>query len=190
MSTATVTRGFRRPRPGEWTYADYCKIPEDRKRHEIIDGRHYVTPSPDYGHQRASGGLFRQLMDKVDDTGKGTVFTAPFDVHIGRLSLVVPDLVVVCRRNESVITKKKITGVPDLLVEVLSPSSVKRDLQLKKRRYQRAGVREYWVVDHERKRVEQFVLVDGRYGPANVCTRRIRLHAVRGVVIDLRRVFG
>jgi len=187
MTTITATRP--RTRLRRWTYADYCRIPPDRFRHEIIDGRHFVTPAPSPDHQEVSGSLYAQLRARIRDTGKGRVLAAPLDVHLGRGSLVQPDLVVVVRRNQSIIGPKKLTGVPDLLVEILSPSSKSRDRKKKFARYERAGVREYWIVDPKAHRVEQHILRNGKYGPPTVSGERVRLRIVRGVTIDLRDVW-
>lgn len=185
-SMTTITANRRRPHQRRWTYADYCRIPPDRFRHEIIDGRHYVTPAPSPDHQEVSGSLNAQLRARIRDTGKGRVLAAPLDVHLGRGTLVQPDLVVVVGRNQSIIGPKKLTGVPDLLVEILSPSSKRRDRKKKFTRYERAGVREYWIVDPEAHVVEQYTLRNGRYGPPIVSGERIRLHILRGIEVDLR----
>lgn len=186
MPTPTVTKPARR---SNWTYADYCKIPPDRHRHEIIDGRHYVTPSPEIGHQRAGSRLVHQLMAQIDDVGLGETFSAPLDVHLGRGTVVQPDLVVVHRDNRAVLGTKKVTGVPDLLVEILSPSSGKRDRTLKRDRYERAGVREYWLVDREARVVQQFVLRGGVYSEPLTCAEHLRCRVFRGVVIDVTRLW-
>jgi len=177
------------PRTHRWTYADYCRIPEDRRRHEIIDGEHFVSPSPDIGHQEVSKWLAYELLRLVEKTGRGSVFDAPLDVHLGRGTVVQPDLLVVCRRNRSILGTRKVTGAPDLLIEILSPSTRSRDCVRKKRRYERAGVREFWLVDPNARTIEQFVLRGGRYGAPVVATTAVRLHVVRGVAIDLRKVW-
>jgi Uma2 family endonuclease len=187
MSTSTPTRP--RTRIRRWTYADYCRIPADRFRHEIIDGRHFVTPAPSPNHQEVSGNLNDQLRARIRKTGLGRVLYAPLDVHLGRGTVVQPDLVVVLARNEAIIGPKKLTGAPDLLVEVLSPSTKSRDRKGKLRRYERAGVREYWIVDPETHIVEQYVLRNGKYGPPTVSGERIRLRILRGITIDLREVW-
>ncbi len=186
----TITAARSRSRHRRWTYADYCRIPEDGKRHEIIDGRHYVTPSPDIGHQWASGQLFYELTRKITKRGRGLVYSAPLDVHLDRGSVLQPDIIVVHEGNEGILDdKKKVNGVPDLLIEVLSPSSRSRDMRVKKGRYERAGVPEYWIVSWKRKAIEQFVLRDGKYNPPIVCRDRIRLRILRGVTIDLTKVW-
>jgi len=184
--TATIPTPSRRRR---WTYADYCQIPPDRYRHELIDGRHFVNPAPSYYHQKLGGRLFKQLDRLIEVPGLGEVLLAPFDVHLGRGTLVQPDLVVVTTKNLSLIGDKKLTGVPDLLVEILSPSRADHDRRIKRRKYERAGVREFWIVDPEVPCIEQYVLRAGKYGRAIVCTDSIRLRVLRRVEIDLKKVW-
>ncbi|HEX5054078.1 MAG TPA: Uma2 family endonuclease, partial [Planctomycetota bacterium] len=143
IPTTTAVQPDRR----SWTYADYCRIPPDRYRHELIDGRHFVTPAPSPYHQTIQARLLYELMRLVEKTGLGRVLAAPLDVHLGRGTLVQPDLVVLRARNRSIIGDKKLTGVPDLLVEILSPSRRSYDRRTKRARYERAGVGEFWLVD-------------------------------------------
>jgi Uma2 family endonuclease len=181
----TVTARTRR-----WTYADYCRIPPDRKRHEIIDGRHYVNPAPTPYHQTVSIRLAYELMRLVEKPGLGRVLTSPIDVHLAPGTVVQPDLVVLRPRNASIIGPKKLTGVPDLLIEVMSPSNRSYDRRTKRDRYERSGVRELWLVDPEAHTVAQLVLGrDGRYRAALVSGEQVTLHVVRGVAIDLTEVW-
>lgn len=173
-----------------WTYADYCRIPPDRLRHEILDGRHFVNPAPSPRHQSVSGRLFFELMRLVEKPGRGRVFIAPIDVHLGPGTIVQPDLVVLHRRHEAMIGPTKITGVPDLLIEVLSPSNRSHDTERKRDRYQRAGVREFWLVDPAARRIEQLLLHRRRYRLASIAEHELRLRMLRGVTIDLCFVWG
>jgi len=184
MTAVVTTRSRRR-----WTYADYCRIPPDRMRHEIIDGRHYVSPAPSPYHQWVVAQLLHHLMGAVTDAGLGAVYTSPIDVHLGRGTLVQPDIVVLRTANRSLVGDKKITGVPDLLTEVISPSRPHLDRRTKFGRYERAGVREFWLVDPAEHTIEQFVLCGRRYGPPVLCTDRIRLRVLRGIDLDLHRVW-
>jgi len=183
--TATTIR----PRTRRWTYADYCRIPPDRNRHEIIDGRHYVTPSPERHHQEVLVNLVVWFSEHLKKPGLGHVLCAPMDVHLGRGSVVQPDIIVVGKANRSILGDKKLTGTPDLLVEILSPSTRRYDRKIKLERYERAGVREFWIVDPDAELVEQFVLRKGRYGEPVVSGDSIRLRIVRGVSIDLAEIW-
>ncbi len=173
-----------------WTYADYCKIPPDRKRHEIIDGRHYLNPVPSPDHQSVGGRLFFELFGNIEKAERGRVFMSPIDVHLGPGSVVQPDLVVLVGRNASIVGPRKVTGVPDLLIEVLSPSNRSYDRRRKFARYERAGVREYWLVDPAAHTVEPFVLRRGKYVAMPVATESITLRVMRGVTIDLCEVWS
>ena len=184
----SMTTTARRPRK-RWTYADYCRIPADRNRHEIIDGRHFVNPAPSPYHQVVSGQLQHQLMTLITDRSRGIVLNAPLDVHLGPGTLVQPDLVVLRPRNRSIIGDKKLTGVPDLLIEILSPSNVGYDRRTKRDRYERAGVREFWLVDPDAHLIEQLVLRHGTYTAPIIATDRIRLRVFRGIELDLRKVW-
>jgi Uma2 family endonuclease len=172
-----------------WTYADYCRIPDDGRRHEIIDGRHFVNPAPGPYHQTVLARLLYELMRLVEKTGRGRVLTSPLDVHLGPGTIVQPDIVVMRPRTVSIIGPKKLTGVPDLLVEVLSPSNRRYDRRTKRDRYERAGVREYWIVDPERHIIDQLVMRRGSYRDALVAADQITLRILRGIVIDLHEVW-
>ena len=188
LPSRTMTTTARRPQK-RWTYADYCRIPADRNRHEIIDGRHFVNPAPSPYHQFVSVRLCHQLVTLVMDRDRGFVLSAPLDVHLGPGTLVQPDLVVLRPENRSIIGDKKLTGVPDLLIEILSPSNVRYDRRTKRDRYERAGVREFWLVDPDAHLVEQLILRRGGYAAPIICTERIRPSIFRGIAIDLRRVW-
>ncbi|MEO6595059.1 MAG: Uma2 family endonuclease [Planctomycetota bacterium] len=175
--------------PRRWTYADYCRIPADGKRHEIIDGRHFVNPAPSPYHQTVSRRLQYELMRLVEKPGLGEVFNAPIDVHIGRGTLVQPDLLVLRPATRRIVGPKKLTGVPDLVIEILSPSTRQNDRRLKKARYERAGVREYWLVDPNAETIEQFVLRGKRYTAPALHTDSITLRILRGITIDLHEVW-
>ena len=176
-------------RTRRWTYADYCRIPPDRKRHEIIDGRHFVNPAPSPYHQTVLVRLLYELMRLVEKEGRGRVLASPIDVHLGPGTLVQPDIVVLRPRNTSIIGPKKLTGVPDLLVEVLSPSNRRHDTRRKRGRYERAGVREFWLVDPDTHSIEQLVLRRGRYELVATASEQITLRILRGVTIDLGEVW-
>lgn len=178
------------PSSRRWTYADYCRIPADRKRHQIVDGRHFVSPAPSLRHQEVALRLAMELVRAVEDQRRGRVFVAPVDVHLAPGTIVQPDLVVLSTRHTSRLGQKKITGAPDLLVEILSPSHRTLDTVRKRERYERAGVRELWLVDPDTDSLVQLVLRRGRYVEVATDGSLVRLRALRGITVDLRAVFA
>ncbi len=132
------------------TYADYVRFPEDGLRHEIIDGEHFVTPSPSLRHQRISGTLFYLLRSHLENHPVGELFYAPFDALLGAHDIVVPDLLYLSEERRHFLTAKNLQGPPNLVIEILSPSTSRRDRRLKRDLYERVGVEEYWLVDPER----------------------------------------
>ncbi|HBG05271.1 MAG: hypothetical protein A2075_20855 [Geobacteraceae bacterium GWC2_58_44] len=148
-----------------FTYSDYLRWPED-ERWEIIDGEAYaMTPAPSIRHQRISRfliSLFTQFLK-----GKNCEpFQAPTDVVLDERNIVQPDLLIVCDKNKT--TEKNVQGAPDLVVEILSPSTALKDKREKRDLYERFGVREYLIVYPAEEIVERFTLADGRYGIADV----------------------
>lgn len=133
------------------TYDDLLLFPEDDGlRHEIIDGEHYVTAAPNLRHQELVGRLFLTIGSFVEDRPeRGRVFLSPFDVVFSFHDIVEPDLVFVAPDQFEILTDKNIQGTPALVVEILSPSTRKRDREIKRQLYDRSGVREYWLVDPE-----------------------------------------
>src|SRR5205809_5453135 len=145
------------------TYADYCALPDDGLRYEIVDGLLFAEPSPRRAHQNAVGNLFVILHAHVRAHDLGEVYVAPFDVILDPRTTVVPDLVFVVRDRLEIIAERGVEGAPDLLVEVLSPGTARRDRVRKLNAYARHGVRHYWLLDPEAKTGEAFELVDGAY---------------------------
>lgn len=145
------------------TYEDYLRLPDDGKRYEILEGVLHVVPSPTTRHQRISRELGFMIYGYVTQNGLGEVFYAPLDIVFSRTSIAQPDLIYVSQDRQSVITEKHIAGSPDLVVEILSPSNSASDRVTKAQIYARYGVPYYWVVDPEKKAVEEFRLERGIY---------------------------
>ncbi len=136
----------------KFTVADYNALPE-HPRYELIEGALLLTPSPSTAHQHIAKRLVLLLGDWESRTKLGSVYFAPLDVILSNETVVQPDITVILNENRGII-KEKIVGAPDLMVEILSPSTSDRDRVLKKRLYYRHGVREYWVVDPRARTVE------------------------------------
>jgi Uma2 family endonuclease len=133
-------------------YDDYAAIPPDGKRYELLEGDVHVTPAPSPRHQWTSKKLQRQLEDYFEGRGIAKVFNAPIDVILARNDVVQPDIVVVTDQGQ--ISARGIEGPPELLVEVLSPSTETYDRAAKARRYAALGVRHLWFVDPGARRLE------------------------------------
>jgi len=157
MMSAFTPKGLR------WTYEDYAQLPDDGQRHEIIDGEHFVNPSPSTLHQHISKRLQYQLYTKIELAGLGVLFDAPIDVQLSEHDIVQPDLVIILNENVRKITPTKIKVAPHLVVEILSPSNMDYDRITKRELYERFGVMEYWVIDPFEQQVDQWVLRDEKY---------------------------
>lgn len=148
-----------------FTYNDYVGWPDD-ERWEVISGEAYaMTPAPSIRHQLISQYLSTAFGVFFKGGGCKT-FPAPTDVVFDEQNIVQPDLLVVC--DKSKITEKNIQGAPDLVVEILSPSTALKDKREKKALYERFGVREYLIVYPAEELVERVVLTDGCYGVADL----------------------
>jgi Uma2 family endonuclease len=142
-----------------WTYDDLASLPDDGQRHEILDGELVVSPSPTTRHQRVLLQLVKQFL-ALEQTKVATVWVAPLDVMLSPKVVVEPDLFVIRKGRTSALGTRAIQEAPDLVVEVLSPSTTKHDRTRKRRIYARAGVLEYWLVDPDAETVEVLVLDD------------------------------
>lgn len=185
---------------GRLTYEDFLLFPDDGFRHEIIDGAHYVTPSPNLRHQELVGRLHLSLGAFLEDQPeRGRVFLSPFDVVFSFHDVVEPDLVYVAADQLGILTAQNIQGTPALVVEVLSPSTRKRDQEVKRLLYERTGVREYWLVDPEVAGVTIYRrAADGPFSTAEALTAealtaeardRLESPLLRGWSLALTRLF-
>jgi Uma2 family endonuclease len=147
----------------KFTYEDYLTFPDDGKRHEIIDGEHYVTPSPNTRHQKICANLHLLVGTFVREQTLGTVYFAPLDTLFSDLDVVQPDLLFVSTGRGEVITAKNISGAPDLVVEVLCEGTRRKDEVTKRKLYERFRVGEYWIVDPELETVKVHRLVGDSY---------------------------
>jgi Uma2 family endonuclease len=145
------------PRDTRLTYEDFLLFPDDGRRHEIIDGEHFVTPSPNTRHQELVGRLYFELELYIrGHRGAGRAFLAPFDVIFTRWDVVEPDLLFIAGDQADILTDKNVQGSPALVVEILSAGTRRTDEKVKRRLFDRCGVREYWLVDPELDLIKVF----------------------------------
>lgn len=174
-----------------YTYADYCSW-DDGKRWELIKGVPYaMSPAPLWEHQGISSNLHSQLASFLKDK-PCKAFHAPFDVRLnadsGDDTVVQPDLVVICDR--SILGGTGCIGTPDMVVEILSPSTARQDRLVKLQLYQSSGIREYWIVDPDSKTVSVHILENGKYIIAAYGDEDVApVHVLEGCEIVLADVF-
>jgi Uma2 family endonuclease len=176
------------------TYDDFVHFPDDGMRHELIDGEHYVTPSPDTRHQEILGRLYLLISNWLEAHPVGRVFFAPFDVVISRFDVVEPDLLYMSReRAAAVLTDANVQGVPELVVEIASQSTRRRDATIKRALYERGGVTEYWTIDPDAHTVHVYRREGVEFGAPLVLSsdegRVLTTPLLQGLEIPLSRLF-
>ncbi len=155
------------------TYEDYCRL-DDERRYELIGGELWLVPSPSVYHQRLSIRLGSRLYGYVEQEKLGVVLQAPLDVYLSPQDVVQPDIIFVSRERLDIVGEANIQGAPDLVIEILSPSTVTRDRTRKKDLYARHGVRELWIIHPVAQTVEVYTLEAGEYGKPAVYTAGVR----------------
>ena len=182
----------KRPEPGKhYTYADYYTW-NDGKRYELIDGTAYLMePAPLFGHQSISVKLTK-IIDTFLEGKPGVMFHAPFDVRLnawaGDNTVLQPDIVVFA--DQSKLFGTGCIGAPDMVIEILSPSTARRDRVEKFNQYLLACVKEYWIVDPDEKTVNAYILESDVYiGKTYRQTDEVPVFVLDGCVIKLSKVF-
>ena len=174
----------------KFTYEDYLHAPEDQY-YELLDGELVVVPAPGERHQSVSALLGWKLVQFASENRLGRVYHAPFDVVLSNMDVVQPDLIFVSNARAHIITDANIRGAPDLVIEILSPSTVARDKTFKRALYAMHGVREYWMVDANAKTIT--VLLLGERGFDVVHTYRegeiLTSPTLRGFALNLDEIF-
>jgi Uma2 family endonuclease len=141
------------------TYEIYAAMPDDGQRYEIVDGSmELMSPGPSTTHQAISGEL--EFVLKQSCRSEYLIYDAPLDVILSETNVLQPDIMMIHRSRLHIVTERGIEGSPDLVVEILSPGSRKRDKVIKMRTYAQYGINEYWIVDSITRTLEQYQLVD------------------------------
>jgi len=162
MKVKEAIATYRVPRK-TYTYQDYSEIPDDGNRYEIIEGELIMSPAPYTIHQKVSRKIVYRLISFVEKEKLGELYYAPVDVLLSDINVVQPDILFISKANLQIITAKNIKGIPDLVIEIISPATGYYDLSGKKDLYEKFGVQEYWIVDPMKQRVEIYLNVENQF---------------------------
>lgn len=172
------------------TVADLTEMPEDGKRYELLEGELVVSPAPTPSHQRAvfNMGVF---LRRAEDAGLGLVYVAPLEVYFDEENDTQPDVFFVVTPRLDIVKEGRVEGAPDLVVEVLSPSTRRRDLRGKMHIYARFGVPHYWIVDLRERTVQPHELTARGYAPGPVLRgdESLSCPLFPGITIAAREIF-
>ena len=163
LNTVTPADWVPGPQQGDWTYEAYAALTADGECYEIVQGVLVMSPSFEDIHQDVIGEICAYLREQIKVKRLGRVFPAPFDVVLAPQEVYQPDVVVVLNQHLERVKTQGVMGAPDLVVEVISPSSKLYDRVNKHMAYEQAGIPEYWLVNPHQKTVELFVLEGGKY---------------------------
>jgi Uma2 family endonuclease len=157
-----------------FNYNDYVQLPED-KRYEILDGDLFMVPAPGIKHQQASLNLLIALFQHIRDNGLGRLLAVPCDVILSNEDIVQPDILFIRNDHSGIVGELNIQGDPDLVIEILSPGTRAKDLEIKRKLYARFGVQEYWIVDPAAETVEVLIWSATDYATAGTFGKSDRL---------------
>jgi Uma2 family endonuclease len=173
-----------------FTYADYQKLPESEPC-QLIGGELIMSPAPTLYHQQIIGNIFSALREYVIQKKLGKIFFSPVDVYLDNENIFQPDIVFISTERSSILDEQKINGAPDVVIEILSPSTAYYDLKKKKEIYEKYGVKEYWIVDPMEKTIDLLVHENGIFvtkGRAAI-NQTISSMVIPGCVIQTNDIF-
>src|SRR3990167_3894301 len=174
----------------KYTYADYL-LTEDEKRYEIYEGELIMVPAPNTKHQRISWEIEFIMGKFVKENNLGTILDAPTDVVLAEDVIVQPDILFISKERLDIIKEAAVMGCPDLVVEIVSPSSASYDTIDKRNIYEEYGVKEYWLVFPQEKVIEVLTLGNNIY--REFCkakkTGGVRSKIIDGMTVELKDVF-
>jgi Uma2 family endonuclease len=145
------------------TYDDYCLLPNDRNRYEILDGELSVTPAPSTTHQTVLGNFYRLLSSYIVANQLGKLFIAPTDLILAPSTVVQPDLIFIANDRAQIVTQRAVEGPPTLVIEILSPTTHRIDRVTKAQLYAKHNISNYWVIDPDQRTLEADELVTDHY---------------------------
>ncbi|MBN2543903.1 Uma2 family endonuclease [bacterium] len=170
---------------------DLWDTPDDGNRYEIIEGELIMTPPPNLLHQEILGNIYEILSAFVKGNRLGKVYFSPVGVVLSEENQVQPDLVFISKENQDLLSERGIEGAPDLIIEIISPSTASYDKGIKKNLYERYGVKEYIIIDPYEATLERYVLTDEKYRLEGVYNKqdKVRIFTIDGLKIELIKVF-
>lgn len=173
-----------------YTYQDYAKLLEGSP-YQLIGGDLVMVPAPTPYHQRISRNIELLLIQNVMKNDLGEVLHSPIDVYFSEQDTFQPDIILVLKGRLNIIGETKIEGAPDLIIEILSPSSAYYDLGSKYKVYEKAGVKEYWLIHPDRKAIEVFENKEGKFELIQAVDEIgvVRSELLEGFEVDLAKVF-
>ena len=174
-----------------WTYQDYLEETDEGEIYEIIEGDLLMTPpAPNIKHQFISRDLEFLLFQYVKEQALGEVAYAPIDVVLDDKNVVQPDIVFISKNNIDIIQEKAVVGNPDLVIEILSPSSIQRDRYEKRKLYERFKIKEYWIIDPPNCSIEVLTLKNDRYELYSFASREgaVKSFVIEGFEVELSEI--
>jgi len=187
MTTALLEKEQTKKR---YTYEDYEKLPEGAP-YQLIGGELIMTPSPMPYHQIIVRNIGFELLKFNEQRRLGEVIFAPMDVYLSETETYQPDIIFISKDRVNIIGEKKIEAAPDLVIEILSPSTAYYDLRHKKRIYEKSGVKEYWIVDPMEKGLEAYENVNGEFKVFSQAQEkdRVKSKLLEGFGVELEKAF-
>lgn len=175
----------------DWTYEEYYKLGNE-ERFEVIKGELFMVPAPDLEHQKISRKLEFKMVSYVENNDLGEIFDAPVDVIFENDVVLQPDIIFISKDRSSILQKRGVFGSPDLIVEIISKSSVKIDKHEKFKLYEKFKVKEYWLIDPANKTIEIFYLAGEKYELSCFASEEEDIaesNVLKGFGIKIREVF-
>lgn len=193
VSTYSQPKVRKFPQPKLLTYDDYVRLtPPDSGNYELRNGKIIYMPSPTTQHQRLSSRLNILLGNFIMQNQLGEIFAAPMDTKFTEIDTFQPDLLFVSNKKLSIIEEKRINGVPDLVIEILSPSNDAKEMSYKKHIYESSGVAEYWLINLEKKTLVQYERVEDelRWSKTLFSTDTLISKVLSGFELHLNQIFS
>ena len=178
------------PKKKKYTYEDYAKLPEGAP-YQLISGELIMTPAPTPYHQRISRRIEFLLIQYIEENNLGEVFDSPIDVYFTEEDVFQPDIIFISKERLNIIGETKIEGAPDLVIEILSPSTAYYDLRKKFKIYEKHGVKEYWIVDPEERSIEIYQNEGGKFRLIQTAKEKDTVNSplLKGLKINLEKIF-